>query len=206
MFSALLDWIYPQKCGLCARFGADAICPSCLSEFSRCPELRAKCQAPLDFQGSLFLHESRAAQAVRRLKYSRITSLVHPLAGMIRDGYESLSEEEWEAVVPIPIHWSRRSSRGFNQAECLCSALPRDLVRPGLLRRIRRTRPQVGLDQAHRARNLRGAFRASSEVVGLRILLVDDVTTSGHTARECAQALKHAGAVSVGLLTLTAEI
>lgn len=206
MLSALLDWIYPHKCGLCARFGADAICSSCLTEFSRCPEPGASCQAPLDFQASLFLHESRAAQAVRRLKYSRVTSLIHPLAELIREGFESLGENEWDAVVPIPIHWTRRSSRGFNQAECLCSALPREIVRPSILKRTRRTRPQVGLDQAHRARNLRGAFRASSEVVGLRILLVDDVTTSGHTARECAQALKQAGAVSVGLLTLTAEV
>jgi len=204
--SALLDWIYPRKCGLCARFGSDAICSICLAEFARFPGPGPSCQAPLDFQISLFLHESRAAQAVRRLKYSRVTSLIQPMADLIREGYEEWVDGEWDAVVPIPIHWSRRYSRGFNQSECLCSALPTELVRPILLKRTRRTRPQVGLDQAHRARNLRGAFRASSDVEGLRILLVDDVTTSGHTARECAQALKQAGAAAVGLLTLTAEV
>jgi ComF family protein len=105
----------------------------------------------------------------------------------------------------VSIHWSRLCRRGFNQAELLCDGLPRERLRPDLLRRIRATRPQAGLSREERLRNLAGAFRANGEAQGLRILLVDDVFTSGQTARECAGALLAAGATKVGILALCGE-
>jgi len=138
------------------------------------------------------------------LKYNRITSLAPPLAALMYEGYEHLRLDP-DAIVPIPIHWSRRAMRGFNQAESLCQALPKDRVRLDLVRRVRATKPQVGLDRDERRRNLVGAFRASEGAKGLRVLLVDDVSTSGHTAEECAKALIAQGAAEVGLLTLTGE-
>jgi len=103
-------------------------------------------------------------------------------------------------AVPVPIHWSRRARRGFNQSELLCECLPSGLVDSKLLARTRATKPQAGLSVEERQRNLDGAFMASPSVSGRAVLLIDDVVTSGQTAKACASALYTAGALEVGIL------
>lgn len=117
-----------------------------------------------------------------------------------------LPQREWDAVVPVPLHRSRRRRRGFNPAGVLARAAARRLglrVVPGLLRRVRATPPQTGLPRRQRLRNVRGAFRVRrpGAVRGLRILLVDDVVTTGATAGECVRVLLRAGARRVDLVT-----
>jgi ComF family protein len=112
----------------------------------------------------------------------------------------------WDAVVPVPLHWRRRWRRGFNQAEVLARTvgwrhgLP---VERRCLIRVRATPPQQG-DAAARRRNVRGAFavRRAERIADRRLLLVDDVFTTGATANACAAALLNAGAAAVGVLTL----
>lgn len=142
---------------------------------------------------------------MRRLKYSRITSLIYPLASMMREGYDRQGLDDYDLILPIPIHWRRKAWRGFNQAEALASALPKDKLRVDLLTRIKHTTPQVQLNREQRAQNLVGAFRADPAVAGKAILLIDDVCTSGHTAEQCALALLEQKAYQVGLLSLTGE-
>jgi ComF family protein len=108
-------------------------------------------------------------------------------------------DPEVDLVAPVPIHRSRLSWRGFNQAETLCSRLPSCLIGHDLVR-VRRTSPQVKLTPEERSANLVGAFQCPTNMIGKRILLVDDVFTTGATASECAKALKSAGAAWVGVL------
>lgn len=149
-----------------------------------------------------FLYEARAAQAVRRLKFDRCTSLVPTLSALLLDEVRGVLAD-FDAVVPVPIHVTRHFERGFNQAEVLVRRWP-CRVEPRLLRRTRRTRPQVGLSMAERLTNLEGAFTAC-EVEGLRILLVDDVVTSGGTVAACADALRRAGAAAVSAAAFCGE-
>ena len=104
----------------------------------------------LDFRASLYLYEGRAAQAVRRLKYSRSTSLASFMAEEIAQAAAIYKDF---IVVPVPIHWTRLNHRGFNQAELLTAATPYE----NLLIRNRATRPQVGLSQEQRLKNLANA-------------------------------------------------
>lgn len=161
--------------------------------------------APVEAILSLYTFDGRAAQAVKRLKYERATALAEPLSQLIVEGMAQFTNPRWQVAIPVPIHWSRRCTRGFNQAEFLAERLPRDFVDARLLRRRRRTRPQVGLTPAQRLINLRGAFSASPEVADKHILLVDDVVTTGGTLIACASALHSAGAKSVSALTLCGE-
>lgn len=118
-------------------------------------------------------------------------------------------------IIPVPLHTARMKQRGFNQALLLtthwqqfaaASNLPFKNFRiaPGLLRRIRPTLPQSGLDQQHRLSNIRNAFSVNtpSRIVKHRILLIDDVYTTGATVAECAGLLMKHGAQSVDVLTL----
>lgn len=202
-----LDWLYPPKCALCGTMEQPAICKLCLAEMTP-PEVRVNVQIPgsgLDCKASLFLYEGRAAQAVRRLKYERVTSLAPAMSALMAAEVDRLAIPHWDALVPVPIHWSRTFSRGFNQSELLSQCFAPECLRPELLSRVRRTRSQVGLPRSLRMRNLDGAFLARPEVRGMRVLILDDVTTSGGTGSECAKVLKAAGARWVGLYTFCTE-
>lgn len=136
----------------------------------------------------------------------RLGLLQHLAALLAAEAPADLMERAWDAAVPVPLHWRRRWRRGFNQAEALARAVGR---RHGLpvarrcLTRIRATPPQHG-DAAARRRNVRDAFavRRAPRIAGKRLLLVDDVFTTGATANACAAALLAAGATAVGVLTL----
>ncbi len=177
----------------------------CLADFQPLDTAPSERGGVISEQISLFKYDGRAGQAVRRLKYSRITSLIKPTAELIFSAYQDMALEKYDMIVPVPIHWRRRMARGFNQAECLASLIPSEKIELKALIRIRATRQQVGLNREERVKNLRGAFLATEVVAGRSILLIDDVITSGHTAQECALALIQKGAQKVGLLTLTAE-
>ena len=109
-------------------------------------------------------------------------------------------------VVPVPLHWRRRYQRGFNQADLLARLVARQRRIPSsiVLRRTRATLSQAGLSHAGRRRNMSGAFacRRPGLVKGRRVLLIDDVMTTGSTAAACALALKRAGASRVVFLTV----
>lgn len=183
--------------------GRPAICHECRAEFVSMPDPLLGALGPLDWRASIYEFEGRAAQAVKRLKYSRVTSLAKPMASLIAEAAAHCPD--CDAVIPVPIHRSRRAWRGFNQSELLCQALPPDTVKSSLAFRTRKTRPQVELSAAERMANLRGAFTATAAVGGLRVMLVDDVITTGGTALACADVLKAAGATEVGVLTFCGE-
>lgn len=121
---------------------------------------------------------------------------------MARAGRVLLAEAD--LIVPVPLHRLRLWQRRFNQSGYLAQRLGRP-CRNDILTRIKATRPQVGLDSAERRRNLHGAFRVEAAgqalITGRKILLVDDVLTTGSTASACAKVLKQAGAAHVDVLT-----
>ena len=189
--------LYPDRCGLCDLLGDQSIFDTCAADFG---DVRRTTRLDVDRHLILYHYTGRAGQAVRRLKFSRTTLLAAPMAERLRAAYEREFAGEVDAIVPVPLHWTRRFMRGFNQSELLCFALPESLVKPRLLSRVRATQPQSSLDPKARLVSLADAFRAAPAVSGKSILLVDDVVTSGSTAAECSRTLRDAGAVSVALL------
>jgi competence protein ComFC len=210
----LLDLLYPPKCALCGELGTEAVCPECRAGFAPQHPNETRQVAGLSAVRALFAYADVSGRAVKRLKYERVTSLAAPMGQLMLEGAEEHELLGVDLIVPVPIHWTRRCRRGFNQSELLCEAFGRPALvadlpnRPngtpavcyGALRRIRATRPQVGLDRERRLRNLSGAFRAHPCVSGMRVLLIDDVLTTGHTAQECAKTLREAGAAEVKAL------
>ena len=208
VLEAPLRWLYPDRCELCKRIGKPAICQECLDELQALEERTQTFHDTSDVKAiaSVYAFEGRAAQAVKQLKYNRSTALAAPMAQLLFDALPSLGLPDFDQVVAVPIHASRKSLRGFNQAELLCEAFPDELLQHSRLARIRATPPQVGLDRASRLTNLIGAFEASPDVAGERILLVDDVTTTGGTLLACGAALRQRGAATVIALTFCGEV
>jgi ComF family protein len=149
-------------------------------------------------------YEGVARELIQLLKYGRIATLAGPMGQRLATSLPR--DQRFDAIVPVPLHWRRRWQRGFNQSELLAREIARRSAIPVLnaLKRVRATDPQVGLSNSRRRSNVAGAFVVKSvqAISGKRILLVDDVMTTGATASACAAALKKGGAAHVAVLTL----
>jgi ComF family protein len=151
-------------------------------------------------------YDDVARALVHRFKYGDRLDLA-PMMGrwMARAGRELTAGAD--ALVPVPLHWRRLWARRFNQSAALAKTIGSIAGVPvltGALKRVRATQQQVGLSKAERADNVQGAFRVpperKAEVAGRRLVLVDDVLTSGATVDTCARALLRAGAAHVDVL------
>jgi len=154
-------------------------------------------------------YDGAIGEVVRALKFRRLDYLGAHLARDLRE-LAAGDGEAFDLVVPVPLHWLRRWRRGYNQAERIARPLARLLGVPcaEVLRRRRATRPQIGLAREERLANPRGAFALGSgrgpagrrwrrRLEGGRVLLVDDVVTTGATLRAAAEVLRRAGAREV---------
>jgi ComF family protein len=152
-------------------------------------------------------YDDIARTLVHAFKYGDRLDLAPTLGlWMARAGHELTAEAD--AIVPVPLHWRRLWARRFNQSAMLADVVAKQSGRPvdyEVLRRVKATAQQVGLSRAQRADNIQGAFRvpaaARAGVAGRRLVLVDDVLTTGATAEGCARALLRAGAANVDVLT-----
>jgi ComF family protein len=194
---------------------AEFFCVSCRTPFQNAFPLDAEgrcalCRSGLrgfDAAYCFGSYEGVLRELIHLYKYGRIKTLARPLGALLAAALPR--DERFDAVTPVPLHWRRQWQRGFNQSELLARAIARSRGIPfiGALKRVRPTLTQAGLSNTGRRQNVAAAFRLrggpwARPVEGQRILLIDDVMTTGSTAASCALALKRAGAVTVALLTV----
>lgn len=221
VIGALMDLLFPPRCVVCGRVDI-WLCPQCVGRLPRVsgaiclrcgvPVTRGNLcrhcrETPLRLEGirSVLLFEGPVRAAIHRLKYRHARGLAEPLGGLLAERWLA-DPLPADLVVPVPLHPARLLQRGYNQAALLAHAFGRQVGLPvdeDALRRIRHTASQMRLEAAQRQHNVRGAFSCpDGRVEGRRILLVDDVCTTGATLEACADALHESGATSVWGLTL----
>ncbi len=187
-----------EACAVCAR----PLAAHALPEDYRCGACRERPPA-FDRLLALWSYRPPLDSVVRGLKFGRLDYLGGHLAAALADGLGDRLAG-FDRVVPVPLHWRRRLTRGYNQAKQIARPLAARLGLPyaSPLTRWRATPPQSLLGKADRLANLRKAFRVPrpGQVRGLRILLVDDVATTGATLDAAARTLKNAGAAAVTAL------
>ncbi|HVG51062.1 MAG TPA: ComF family protein [Xanthobacteraceae bacterium] len=228
-FGLALDTALPPLCPSCREQVADpaALCPACWSQLSfiarpYCERLGipfaydpgpgiVSAQAIADPPAygrarAAVRYDDIARTLVHAFKYGDRIDLAPGLGRwMARAGTELF--ESADALIPVPLHWRRLWARRFNQAAALAQAISRETgvpVTDDVLKRVRATRQQVGLSQAERDSNVQGAFAVVSAgkawLRGKRVILVDDVLTSGATVDNCARVLLRSGALNVDVL------
>ena len=218
-----LDLLFPLSCVVCGRDGR-FVCESCVEELpvlekpycSSCarPGAKSVCHtchvSPPRYNGirAAYLMDGAAKNAVYALKYRDVRAYAPHMAELLatRLGAHALSGD---VLVPVPLHRRRERSRGYNQSALLAKELSRHtgmVVEPELLARNRDTPPQVDLTgEGERRDNVEGAFTSTPAVGGRRVLLLDDVVTTGATMSACATALKAMGAKAVSGLAFARQ-
>lgn len=205
--------IVVPRAPLCARCGApfgaladvEHACGRCLTQ----PPAFGRARACAIYDATQGAHDP-VKSVLQRYKYNRDVGLARPLGQLLIERCP-LPFVDYDVVVPVPLHLSRLRWRGFNQSSLLAAMLGRAtglVVDPLSLQRIRPTVPQVELTETERRRNVARAFRVvrPERLRGGRILLVDDVYTTGATVAECTRALCAAGVKSVDVLTLARAV
>jgi ComF family protein len=227
-FNAAVDVALPPLCAACREpVGGEGLCAACWSKLCFiAPPYCERLGIPFPYDPGTGVvsmeaiadpptyHRARAAARfddisralVHALKYGDRLDLAPMMGRWMAHAGRALTAEA-DALVPVPLHWRRQWARRFNQSALLAEVISTASAIPvvhSALRRVKATPQQVGLSQSGRAANVQGAFRVPEEgriaVAGRRLVLVDDVQTSGATVDACAKALRRAGAASVDVL------
>jgi len=230
---AALGWVYPQVCQLCGEQRATAdegyVCARCGQgvRFIK-PPFCNRCGLPYEgeittpfectncremdlhfrFARSAAVADGVTLEAIHRYKYRRALWFEPFLADLlVRAAKQELGQMDWDWIVPVPLHPTKKREREFNQAERLAAQLHRALgipVNPKALRRIAPTRTQTQLTREERAANVRNAFAVGdgAQLKNARVIVLDDVLTTGATTSACARVLRQAGAVDVCVWTV----
>jgi ComF family protein len=224
-----LDDLRAQTATLCVRCGEalDIDAVRLAGQFGAESVLCAPCRlAPPEFERAAAwgLYEDQMRELIHLLKYEGMRSAAEPLGGLLARTIEGLAEDTRPSipamgsdlvVMAVPLFPAKQRQRGYNQSVLLADAALRDLKRSrfvwnlqaahGAIQRTRDTESQFELTPTGRRRNLRGAFAVidPAAVAGREVLLVDDIYTTGATARECARVLRQAGAEKVWVATVS---
>ena len=221
VWDSLINLLFPPHCGGCKASGS-LWCNACQAGLrSICAPMCEKCGKPnvasrlcnscrahplqIDFIRSVVIFQGTLRQAIHRFKYQRLSSLARPLGDLLAE-YWVAHDLRADWITPVPLHAARQRDRGYNQAGLLAARLSQRVGVPmaaALLRRTRATAVQMELDAAQRRANVAGAFECDApQVLNKRVVVIDDVCTTGATLDACAAALFQAGAASVFGLTL----
>lgn len=236
LWAPLIDILFPERClacstGLRGRQGI-AYCATCLQDVRLLQEpFCSKCGKPFEqatgeshlcgycLKNGWYFKQARAVvryqppvtEAVKMFKYNGRMHALATFAALSQQYFQHQPLEEPDLIVPVPLHAKRLRQRGFNQALILCrKTFPawRDKIDPHILERNFWTQPQTGLTGAERRRNVRNAFmvRRPEKIKNKKILLVDDVFTTGATVNECSRILVKSQAAEVAVFTFARAI
>jgi len=209
MIKRLLLLLFPPKCVLCKKLLAKEqtdLCPACRENAPEFPERKIKLSFLAQWTG-VWYYKDDVRLSLLRYKFYGHRNYARSYGKLLAMKLQRMGWDDTDVLTWIPISARRKFFRGFDQTELIARVVAKELELPltAAVKKIRHTKPQSGMgDAAHRRANILGAYRIPdpSLVKGKRILLLDDIITTGATASECARVLLTAGAKEVKLATV----
>lgn len=213
-FEMLLNFIYPRKCGICERICDDFICPNCKNNIEKLQfnKLKKFLIKPLDEHFYIFKYEGIIRKKIIDYKFNDKAFLSDFFTQIILKNKKVYCFiKKYDIIIPVPLHKKRRNKRGYNQTELIARKIVQNIdyleYLSNCLVKTKNTKPQSKLKENDRKHNLIGAYKVNNDfkIKNKKILLLDDVYTTGSTANECSKALKEVGAKKVGILTIAKD-
>lgn len=206
LIKELKELILPSQCLVCQVFSQGYLCGDCQQKLKQIISPLYEYNLRVH---SLFQYQGRVREILHRFKYDRIRDVGLVLGSLMGEYYRDVWKEKYDLLVPVPLHKDEYRDRGFNQSEVLArgfiSTFPQNLSL-SVLYKIKKTRRQVNLNHSERQENLKNAFHSPSSLAGKKVLLIDDVFTTGETFKACRSALLKAGAREVAGVTFSRQI
>jgi len=201
LINCLIGLLFPNKCIICKNIYDGIICDDCHAGIKY---LRAN-------EGLIYFvaeYSGIMKKAIKLFKFKKKLRLCEPLANII---IKNMPYLDADCIIPVPLYQQRLRSRGFNQSELIAKSISAELAIPLFLNtliRFRETKPQFSLNKNERKENIKNAFLIinKEDISGKKVLLVDDIYTTGSTVRECKRVLLQGGAKSVFAIVLSKAV
>lgn len=213
----ILNFVFPPVCGLCKKISNSYLCEDCkrkLEKIEQNTEIK-NCNEYIDRQFWIFEYKDEIRDRLIEYKFGDSSYLYRFFTEIILNNKEIVRYvEDFDYIIPVPLHRNRLRNRGYNQAELISKQISKNGVNVifcnNLLKRAKNTRPQSLLNKDERALNIDGAFKINSSINLLyfqnkKILLFDDIYTTGATVTECAKVLKSRLNVSIGFFSIAKD-
>ena len=213
MFEFVLNFLFPPACSVCGKIDKNWLCGKCQKRVER---LEKSCVVEIENRRYeklwyLFQYESLVRKLILRYKFSNKAYLNHFFANRIVENERNCEIlKEYDMIIPVPMHKKKMQKRGYNQTELVANELEKSLgipMRKDILSKVVNTTTQSKLGGKARQTNIQHAFfiKNDYEVEDKKIILLDDIYTTGATSEECSRVLKEAGAKEILVLVLAKD-
>lgn len=217
LFDNVLNFIYPPACGFCGEICKEYLCKKC--EISIIKNLKCK----IDIYNEsinryynehlyLFKYEGKIREKILDYKFNDKSYLYKTFSEIILKNKKACGFlNSYDIIIPIPIHKKRKKERGYNQSELIAKDIVNRInslkMDKDNLYKCKHIKPQSTLTKKERTENIKGAYRIrdKSKIEDKKIIILDDVYTTGSTVNECSKILKEAGAEKIGILTIAKD-
>ena len=213
----LLELIYPNICGICEQIDKNSLCENCKLELEkdiigRIDNYDKNASKFFNKHGYIFKYSGQIRKLLIDYKFNNKAYMYKTFSQIIVNNSNIINFiKDYEIIIPIPIHRKRFNNRGYNQSELLakeiCKYLKNTNFRNDILVKIKNNTAQSTLNKAERVLNVKDAYKIKNNnfTKEKRILLIDDIYTTGNTVNECSRVLKEYGAKEIGVLTISKD-
>lgn len=213
MFEKILNFLFPPACCVCGKIDPNWLCPKCQKRVERLEKFKLVEIENKKYEKLLYLfqYESLVRKLILRYKFSNKAYLNHFFANEIAKNEKTKEVlKQYDMIIPVPMHKKKMQKRGYNQTELVANELEKSLeipARKDILSKVVNTTTQSKLGGKARQTNIQHAFFIQNdiEVENKKIILLDDIYTTGATSEECSRVLKEAGASEILVLVLAKD-
>ncbi len=212
-----LDLVYPPVCGICENICKDYICKKCIIKIKKYKikrkniyKVRDKSKF-FDEACHIFKYEDIIRDKLIQYKFDNKSYLYKTFSKIILNDKKICGFlENYDIIIPVPIHKKRKQQRGYNQTELIANQISKDLnikLEKNILIKNINTKAQSGLNKKDRQRNVRDVFKLQNtqKIINKKILIIDDIYTTGSTLNECSRIIRLSGVKKIGILTIAKD-
>ncbi|MBQ9298427.1 MAG: ComF family protein [Clostridia bacterium] len=213
MLEKILEFIFPNVCGICGKINKNSLCPKCnikLKEITKA-EIRKISNKNFAYHAYMFEYKGMIRDKIIDYKFNDKAYLYRTFAEIIIKNKKICRFiKKYDIITSVPIHKKRKKERGYNQSGLLCSYLARELEIQEVKNSLEKTKynvAQMNLNKADRINNVKNVYmvKNAEKINNKKVLLIDDIYTTGSTVNECSKVLKQAGALEVAVLTIAKD-